>query len=124
MALAAVTQAIAHHRRGRIASPNRSSAMTDVATISKLFKREAFAAVVFASPAIRQIGAAMSRTTIPTVKGRSFFVSGSSPWPMFAAFWIFPTKNIPMPAPRYKNPASKAAGTWLRSSLETGEFTA
>ncbi len=41
--------------------------MTEVATISKLFSREALAELVFAIPSISKMGAMMSNTTMATV---------------------------------------------------------
>ena len=41
--------------------------MSDVATISKLLSRDALAEVVEVRPIIRQMGAATSRTIMPTV---------------------------------------------------------
>ena len=73
-----VTSAIASQSRFEIVSLKIMSAIIDVATISKLLSSEAFAAVVIVRPIIRNIGAEMSRTTIPIVYGSSFFVSGSS----------------------------------------------
>ena len=67
MILASVTSEIAAQSRFEIFSLKIKSAIRDVATISKLFSSEAFDAVVALSPIIRQIGAAISRTTIATV---------------------------------------------------------
>ena len=96
----------------------------EVATISKLFSREAFAAVVRVSPIIRKIGAAMSSATMPSVYGRSFFVSRISclPWPVLLR--TRPIATMPIPAPRYMNPAIIVGGTFCSSSLETGAFRA
>ena len=72
------------------------NAMSEVATISKLFRRDAFAAVALLSPVIMSIGAAISRITIRMVYGRSFFVRGFSS--LF--LWKICMINIPIPAPR------------------------
>ena len=58
-----------------------SIAMREVATISKLLSREAFAAAVRLRPGIRKTGAAISSTTMPGVYGRSFRVSHISCFP-------------------------------------------
>lgn len=62
-----VTKIIPAHRRGLIFSLNTASATRAVATISKLFKSEAFAAVVNFNPYKRQIGAAISNKIIATI---------------------------------------------------------
>ena len=62
-----VMSAMPAHRRGLIVSLNTASATTAVATISKLFSREAFAAVVDFKPYKRQMGAAMSSKIMATV---------------------------------------------------------
>ena len=74
--------------------------MMVVATISKFPSSAAFEAEPMLIPSIRNIGAAMSRSIIPTVYGKSLFVSLSA----FSSFlkwnkYIMPT---PQPAPRYK----------------------
>ena len=62
-----VTSPMASHSRREIFSPNSSSAMRAVATISKLFSRAALAAVVRVRPSISRMGAAMSSSTMPAV---------------------------------------------------------
>src|SRR5699024_11747673 len=74
IALERVISPMASHRRLPMASLKTSSAITDVATISKLLSREALADVVDLSPIMRQIGAAISRTIMPTAKGKSLRV--------------------------------------------------
>ena len=49
------------------ASRNTKKAIMEVATISKLFRREAFAELVCSRPSISRIGAAMSSTIMPMV---------------------------------------------------------
>lgn len=65
--LESVMRPMASHRRRLMASPNTRSAISEVATISKLLSSEALAEVVDARPAMRQMGAAMSSAIIPTV---------------------------------------------------------
>ena len=65
--LEAVTRAMASQSRLEMASRNTTRAVMAVATISKLFSREALAAVVRIRPAMRKMGAAMSSATMPTV---------------------------------------------------------
>ena len=62
-----VTKTIPAQSRGEMLSLNTASAMTAVATISKLFKSDALAAVVLLSPSIRQMGAAISRAIMASV---------------------------------------------------------
>ena len=64
---AKVIKPMPHHRCFDNFSLNITNAITDVATISKLFIKEAFAAVVLAKPIIKKMGAIISNTTIPTV---------------------------------------------------------
>ena len=61
---ASVTNRMPSHSRGLIFSLKAASATRAVAAISKLFKREAFAAVVARSPNSKQMGAAMSSKII------------------------------------------------------------
>ena len=65
--LAAVSRAIASHSLLETTYRKRSSAMTEVATISKLLSRDTFAEFVPAIPNIRRTGAAISSTTIAIV---------------------------------------------------------
>ena len=60
-------------------------AIKEVATISKLLSRDAFAELVCCKPSMSKIGAAISNTIIPIVYGRLSFVSGS-------LFSFFPAK--------------------------------
>ena len=62
--LAAVISTIAIHNRGDIFSLKMSSAIRDVATISKLLRRDTDSGEEFFRAVIRRIGAAMSSTTI------------------------------------------------------------
>ena len=62
-----VIRPMASHSRRLIFSRKTIRAMRAVATISKLFSREALAEVVRVRPTMRQMGAAMSSSTIPTV---------------------------------------------------------
>lgn len=79
-------------------SPNRSSAISVVATISKLFRRETDDAVEFRRPYISSIGAAMSRTTMPMMYGMSPQVRGRSSLRLEGEADL--TASIPIPAPR------------------------
>ena len=65
--LASVTSTIASHSRLDSTSRNTSRAISEVATISKLFSKDALAEPVCRRPNIKRIGAAISSTTIPTV---------------------------------------------------------
>ncbi len=67
MTLDSVTSAIPSQSLREIFSLNTSIAMSDVATISKLFKSDAFAADVLLMPIISAMGAAISSTTMPMV---------------------------------------------------------
>ena len=67
MRLERVMRPMASHSLRLMASLNTRSAMSDVATISKLLSRDALAEVVEVRPIIRQMGAATSRTIMPTV---------------------------------------------------------
>ena len=122
--LESVTSAMPIHRRLEMASRNTASAMSDVATISKLFSREAFAAFVRARPSISRIGAATSSSTIASVKGSSRRVSGCSRSAAPAARCTAPTAAMPSPAPRYSSAAMSVEGRRESRSLETGAFSA
>ena len=67
MALDKATKAIASHSRLEMASLNTTKAIIEVATISKLFSKEALAEVVFNRPNIKKIGASISKTIMPIV---------------------------------------------------------
>ena len=67
MTLDKSTRTIAIHNLLEIFSLKIKRAMTDVATISKLLINETLAEFVLAMPNIRNIGAAISRTTIAIV---------------------------------------------------------
>lgn len=67
MRLERAMRPMASHSLRLMASLNTRSAMSDVATISKLLSRDAWAEVVEAGPIIKQMGAATSRTIMPTV---------------------------------------------------------
>ena len=54
-----------------------TKAITEVATISKLFRSDTLAELVCIIPNIKNMGAAISRSTIATVYGSSFPVRGS-----------------------------------------------
>ena len=56
---------MATQRRRLMRSRKISSAMSDVATISKLFSSDAFSGLVRLTPSISRIGAAMSSTIMP-----------------------------------------------------------
>lgn len=62
-----VIKEIAIHICLPTASLKTNKAITAVATISKLFSKDAFAEVVIVRPSIRRIGAAISRAIIPTI---------------------------------------------------------
>ena len=65
--LARVMSPMAAHSRLEMVSLKNHKAIIEVVTISKLLSREAFAAVVLVSPSIRNMGAPMSRITMPAV---------------------------------------------------------
>ena len=92
--LESVTRTMANHNFLLIASMKIINAIKEVATISKLFSSEAFAALHLVNPIIKKIGAAISKTTIATVYGSSFFVKGSS----FLCLLNFSKRYIPIPA--------------------------
>ena len=73
-----VIKKIAVHILFPTASLKINNAIIAVATISKLFNKEAFDDVVFVSPIIRNMGAAISRIIIPIIYGSSFFVKLAS----------------------------------------------
>jgi hypothetical protein len=56
-------------------SENNTSAITEVATISKFPSNDALSAEDVFKPNIKKIGAAISKRIMPTVYGSSFFVS-------------------------------------------------
>ena len=95
--------------------------MIDVATISKLFKSDALAEFVIVKPNIKKIGAAISKTINSQSIGNSalvnFCVSSFS-------LCIIDSKDIPMPAPKYKNPAINVGGILFKRSLDSGMFIA
>ena len=76
--LETVINAIASHILFPTASLKAKRAMIAVATISKLLRSEAVAEVVIVKPSISKIGAAISKMTIATVYGNSFFVIRAS----------------------------------------------
>ena len=62
-----VTKTIADHSLLEITSLKTTSAIKEVATISKLFSSDTLAEFVLLIPSISKIGAAISNTTIATV---------------------------------------------------------
>ena len=96
--LASVMSAIAIQSRFETASLKTKSAITVVATISKLPSKDALAEVPYLIPSMRKMGAAMSRTIMPTTNGMSRRVSGADA----LRSWVFRRERIamPMPAPR------------------------
>ena len=101
-----------------------NSAINAVATISKLLRRDAFAAVVNFSPNKRHIGAAISSKIIASVNGNSFKVSLFSEFLSPLAFRTRAITPIPNPAPKYKNPAISVGGIYPKRILESGELSA
>ena len=99
-------------------------AMTVVATISKLLRRDVVAADVIDSPVIRSIGASMSSTIIAKVYGRSERSSGISSVLRPAIFLIRMNMNSPIPAPRYRNAAIIVGDISSNSIFENGELIA
>ena len=65
--LASVIKIIALQSLLVMRSLKMNNAMSDVATISKLLSKETFSGVAVVRPIIKNIGAAMSKTIIPTV---------------------------------------------------------
>ena len=88
------------HSLREMASPKQTRAMSEVATISKLFNSEALAAVVRERPTISAMGAAMSSATIPTVKGSSLRVSRCSHPARPLRLRSHCSAAMPKPAPR------------------------
>ena len=99
-ALASVIRPMAANSRPLTRSWNSNRAMSAVATISKLFKSAAFAAVVSVSPCIRRIGAATSNSTMPKAYGQSARTSLCSFGSLPVHFRARPSSSIPAPAPR------------------------
>ena len=95
-----VTNTMPAQSRGEMLSLKTASAMTAVATISKLLRREALAAVVLLSPSIKEMGAAISSAIIASVKGSSFFVRRLSFAARRKSFLPKAMTPIPSPAPR------------------------
>lgn len=71
--LAKITSIIAAHSLFEMTYLKTARAITDVAAISKLLRSDTFAELVDLIPNISSIGAAISRITIATVYGSSFF---------------------------------------------------
>ena len=116
-----VMTATAAHILAETLSPNMVTAITVVATISKLFKRETDDAGELSSPYISRIGAAMSRSIIATTYGRSPLENGaSSRLEPFAER----TTTIPIPAPRYSSDAMRYGETSSSRTFDTGELIA
>src|SRR5574344_439251 len=76
--LETVTRSMAVQRVFDTFSLKTMSAITVVATISKLFNKDVVADDVMVNPVIRRIGAAMSRTIMAMVYGRSERSKGAS----------------------------------------------
>ena len=96
--LASVMSAIALQSRFETASLKTKSAITVVATISKLPSKDALAEVPYLIPSMRKMGAAMSRAIMPMTNGMSRRVSGADTLRSLA----IRSERIamPMPAPR------------------------
>ena len=121
---AAVTNTMPSHSLEDMASLKITRAITAVATISKLFSSEAFAADVILSPNKRHMGAAISRTIMAITKESSFTVSLDSFSGLFVMFLHKSIASIPSPAPTYKNPAINVEGIYSRSILDIGALSA
>ena len=119
-----VIRPIASQRRLLMTSLKMTRAITDVATISKLFNRDAFADVVFASPIINRIGAAISRMIIPMIYGKSLLVKCCLNGRFISLLRTRPSRNIPIPAPRYSRAAIIVGGTSCKSSFDAGTLAA
>ncbi len=98
--LAIVINAIEIQRRFPTASLKTRSAITEVATISKLLRSAAFAAVVRARPNINETGAAMSSAIIARINGSSFLASLASERFAFINTLVKSIRNMPRPAPK------------------------
>ncbi len=105
-------------------SLKKSSAIREVAAISKLFSSAALAAVVLRSPYISAMGAAISSSTIMMVYGSSFADSFFSPaWP--PVFSLNRYKALmPIPAPKYRSAASIVGETVFSNSFDSGALSA
>ena len=108
--LAKVMSATTIHIRLPTASLNTKNAIKEVATISKLFSREALAGVVIDSPNINAIGAAMSKTIMLMTYGISRFVTRASFCSAFVLLLNRLTNAIPKPAPKYSKVAINVGG--------------
>ena len=124
MMLASVTSKMAAHSRLVSTSLKMKKAISDVATISKLFSSDTLAELVRAIPSISRMGAAISSTTMATVYGSSFRVSGSLMVILPMAFPATLYTSRPRPAPRYRNAAIIVVPTCSKSNLESGTLMA
>ena len=120
----AVMIRIAIHSLLEMASLNTNSAMSVVATISKLFISDTLDAVVIDSPSISRMGAAISRTTIMMTNGRSWrsgvpFSSGCPISLLPATIAIIPT-----PAPRYRTDAVIVGDSSSKNNFDVGMLIA
>ena len=118
------TNPMPSHKRGLICSRKITSAISAVATISKLLSRDAFAAVVRERPNRRKIGARISSTIMASVYGRSARRIRSSVRGSRRNFLNSATPPIPSPAPIYRTPAISVDGISASSSLENGALIA
>ena len=116
-----VMTATAAHILADTLSRKMVTAMTVVATISKLFSRETDDAGDLSSPYISRIGAAMSRSIIATTYGRSLPENGASS--RLEPFAVR-TAAIPTPAPRYSREAMRYGETSSSRTFDTGELIA
>ena len=117
-----VINPMAIHSLDVTTSLNIKRAMSVVATISKFPSNDAFEAEPIFIPIIKNIGAKISRTIIPTVYGKSVFDSFSIFFSLFElSRYIIPT---PIPAPRYKKEAINVGVTFSNRIFEKGVFIA
>lgn len=119
---ARVINPIPHHRRDVIFSLKNNRAITDVATISKLLRRDIDSACACFIATIRSIGAAISRTTIAERYGR--FLCEIIDLVLPCLLEIKYTAVIPIPAPRYRNPANIVGGSFSSRIFENGVLSA
>ena len=117
-----ITSKSAMHILFEIFSLNIINANIDVATISKLFRSDAFEAVVLDIQFIRRIGYDISSKIMPMVYGRSDLHNLADP----GSFLPLSRNNIPIPipAPRYSIDAVIVGPTLFSMIFETGVLIA
>jgi len=122
--VANVIRKMANHNRLEILSLKNDLAKSAVATISKLFSKAAFEAVVWLSPIMRKTGARISSTIMAITYGESFLFKSNSLFDISKRFFTLPVRNMPIPAPKYKNAAINVGGIFSSNNFEKGVLRA